>query len=279
MIVTHNIAECRAGLAGLRQGRRSIGFVPTMGALHDGHIALVRAAQSRADRVAVSIFVNPTQFENPADLEKYPRTEKADLDKLRAASVDLVFLPSVDEIYPEGNETIVEVTGIGNRLHGALRPGHYRGVTSVVARLFNIFTPQIAAFGEKDYQQLQIIKRMVRDLAFPIEIVGVPTLREADGLAMSSRNVRLTALDRAAAVVLARALDAAEALANKTVENIAQTIATTITAEPRAALRGLDIVTAEELLPVSGALTAPVAVMISVAFGDILLIDQRVIEP
>lgn len=279
MQICRSIAECRAVVAGYRRAGETVGLVPTMGFLHDGHMALVRTAKAGADRVVVSIFVNPAQFGEAADLAAYPRDEARDLDMLRAAGVDAVLLPRVDDIYPDGDETIVETTRMANMLHGAVRPGHFRGVTTVVARLFNIVQPDLACFGEKDYQQLQVIKRMTRDLAFPIVILGVPTVREADGLAMSSRNVRLSPEDRAAATVLSRALDAAEAAPAKTVEGLHDLIAAIIAAEPRAGLRGVDIVEANTLNTISGPLTDPAAIMISVEFDSILLIDQRVVTP
>ncbi len=282
MEICRSIEECRAAIAALRGEGKRIGFVPTMGALHDGHMSLVQRAQDNTDAVAVSIFVNPTQFGDAADLDQYPRDEDRDLALLDQAGVDVVFLPDVDTMYPPGDETIVETTRLANMLHGKVRPGHFRGVTSVVNRLFNIVQPDVAVFGEKDYQQFVIIKKMVRDLHMPVQILGGPTLREADGLAMSSRNRRLTSEDRAAAVVLNRALDAAEARAGEpgaTVEDIRKVISDTIATEPRADLRGLDTVTAETLDDLHGVLREPLAIMISVQFSDILLIDQRVIQP
>ncbi|PYC46544.1 pantoate--beta-alanine ligase [Litorivita pollutaquae] len=281
MEIFRTINGLRGCVQAWRQTGAKVGFVPTMGFLHDGHLSLVRRAQSHADRCVVSIFVNPTQFGQAADLDAYPRNEARDLDMLEAQGVDAVFIPEVNEIYAPGDETIVETTRLANILHGQVRPGHYRGVASVVTRLFNIVQPDVAVFGEKDYQQLQVIRRMVRDLHMPIEIIGGPTVREADGLAMSSRNVRLTDADRAAAVVLSRALDAAEAVATTggTVESIRAVIQDTIDAEPRATLTGLDTVHHSDLTEMSGSLGAPLAVMISAQFSDILLIDQRVIQP
>lgn len=274
MKVTETISDLRALCAPLRQKGLKIGFVPTMGALHAGHISLIEEAKKHADIVIVSIFVNPTQFGEAADLTNYPRDDEGDLKKLSAAGVDLVFLPSVEVMYPNGDETIVETTRMANILHGLVRPGHFRGVTTVVARLFNIVQPDFACFGEKDYQQLQIIKRMVQDLAFPIEIVGVPTMREADGLAMSSRNQRLSAENRKRAVILSKALDAAGKLAIKTETTLRDCITKVIESEPNAKLCGLDIVAATSLnAPIDG---KPIAVMMSVQFGEILLIDQRV---
>ncbi|WP_420567891.1 pantoate--beta-alanine ligase [Thalassovita sp.] len=281
MQICRTVAETRAAIAALRASGKTIGFVPTMGYLHQGHMSLVSRAQGAAPATVVSIFVNPTQFGEAADLDAYPRDEERDLTLLRDAGVDVVFLPDVATMYPEGNETIVETTRLANMLHGKVRPGHFRGVTSVVARLFNIVQPDVAVFGEKDYQQLQVIRRMVHDLHFPIEIIGGTTVREKDGLAMSSRNVRLSAEDRAAAVVLSRALSAAEVAARQpgaTVDDIRDTIANMIQAEPSATLTGLDTVSAESLENLFGPITEPVAVMISVQFSDILLIDQRVIQ-
>lgn len=281
MKICRTVAECRAAVATFRRSGETVGLVPTMGFLHDGHISLVAAAKTHTDRVVVTIFVNPTQFGDAADLDAYPRDETRDLDMLSAAGVDVVLIPDVSDVYPNGDETIVETTRMANMLHGLVRPGHFRGVTTVVARLFNFVQPDVACFGEKDYQQLQVIKRMARDLAFPIDIRGVPTVREADGLAMSSRNVRLSAQDRMAAVVLSQSLDAAEqqARAGSTIEDLRALIQTTIASEPRATLRGLDIVGATDLSDLSGALITPAAIMISVEFGGILLIDQRVVTP
>ncbi|MDO6799595.1 pantoate--beta-alanine ligase [Shimia thalassica] len=281
MEVCRTIADCRTLVRRFRTAGESVGLVPTMGFLHEGHMSLVAAAKEAADRVVVTIFVNPTQFGEAADLESYPRDEARDLEMLEQAGVDVVLIPSVEEVYPGGDETIVETTRMANMLHGLVRPGHFRGVTTVVARLFNFVQPDIACFGEKDYQQLQVIKRMTRDLAFPIDIRGVPTVREPDGLAMSSRNVRLTPEDRAAALVLSQSLTAAEQAAAKgtTIEALRDLISTTVSAEPRATLCGLDIVGAENLSDLSGDLTSPAAIMISVEFGGILLIDQRVVTP
>ena len=281
MKICRTIADVRAVVRELRFSGQSVGFVPTMGALHAGHMSLVAAAKAENDAVIASIFVNPTQFGQQADLDKYPRTEDADCAMLEAAGVAAVFMPSVDIMYPDGAETIVETTKLANMLHGLVRPGHYRGVCTVVTKLFNIVGADRAYFGEKDYQQLQVIRRMARDLDVPTEVVGVPTVREADGLAMSSRNVRLTPEDRSAAVVLNRSLIAAETAARTgaTVEAIAQTIRDTIETEPRARDPHVDIVQALTLAPVSGRPSGTIGIMISAAFGPVddpvLLIDQR----
>lgn len=281
MEVCKSIADIRATVKKLREGGETIALVPTMGALHAGHIALVNAAQKHADHVLATIFVNPTQFSDPADLEKYPRTKDADLAALKAAGVAAVLMPQVADIYPEGAETIVETTHLANILHGLVRPGHYRGVATVVTKLFNIVGPDFAAFGEKDYQQLQVIRKMVRDLHMPIQIIPVPTIREPDGLAMSSRNLRLTPEDRAAAGILNQALSRAQSAVQHgtTVETLAKSLRETIATEPRGLLEGLDIVADETLAPITGPITGPTALMISVQFGDILLIDQTVATP
>ena len=192
-----------------------VGFVPTMGSLHDGHLSLVQTALSVCDRVVASIFVNPTQFAPHEDFDDYPRTEESDRKKLQTAGADLAYVPSVQEMYPDGSVTNVRVEGLSDMLDGIYRPHFFYGVTTIVARLFLHVQPHVAVFGEKDYQQLQIIRRMVTDLAFPIEIIGAPTVRDADGLAQSSRNAYLTEEERAAAPAMKRALDfAAELLAN-----------------------------------------------------------------
>jgi len=284
MQICRTVADIRAAVALYRRDGASVGLVTTMGALHAGHMQLVAEAKGTHDKVIATIFVNPTQFGNPADLESYPRTEATDLAMLEAAGVSAVFIPSVTEIYPEGDETIVETTELANMLHGLVRPGHFRGVATVVCKLFNIIQADAAYFGEKDYQQLQVIRRMVRDLHMPIRIFGVATVREADGLAMSSRNVRLTPEDRAAAVCLSRALNAAEEVAafGATVTEIETAIREVIAAEPRARLVAIDIVAAETLAPVRGVPTDDIAIMLSVAFGPeanpVLLIDQREIR-
>ena len=279
MQVYRTVAECRQALAQFRQASETIGLVPTMGFLHAGHMALVAEAKKRTNRVVTTIFVNPTQFGEAADLDAYPRDEARDLAMLEAAGVDVVLIPEVSDVYPDGDETIVETTRMANMLHGKVRPGHFRGVTTVVARLFNFTQPDVACFGEKDYQQLQVIKRMTRDLAFPIEIVGVPIVREEDGLAMSSRNVRLTADDRSAALVISQSLDAAEAMGSAAPDDLSDIIKKTLATEPRATLRGLDIVEAETLNDIAPGYAGPVAIMLSVEFGGILLLDQRVITP
>ena len=210
MEIFHNIAELRQARTMWRVRDRSVGFVPTMGALHEGHLSLVRAARDACDRVVVSIFVNPTQFGPTEDLEKYPRTFEQDKVLLEGAGVDLLFAPNAEEIYPRGAQTFVTVEELSSRLDGLSRPGHFRGVATVVAKLFNLVQPDAAFFGQKDAAQVAVLRRMVRDLNFPVEIVVCPTVREPDGLAMSSRNRYLSPQQRKSALALSQALRAME---------------------------------------------------------------------
>ncbi|SEQ06909.1 pantoate--beta-alanine ligase [Solimonas aquatica] len=215
MNTVHTVAELRATLAGWRRQGERIAFTPTMGNLHQGHLRLVEQARLRAARVVASVFVNPLQFGPNEDFDRYPRTLAADADKLAAAGCDLLFAPSVAEMYPQGREglTTITVPRHASLLEGAFRPGHFDGVATVVNILFNQVQPDVALFGEKDYQQLQVIRQMVADLHLPIEIVGVATEREADGLAMSSRNQYLQPQERAQAALIHASLQAvAEAL-------------------------------------------------------------------
>ena len=279
MQICRTIAEIRAAVADMRTAG-TVGLVTTMGALHAGHMALIKAASAHPNVVA-TIFVNPSQFGNVSDLDSYPRTQDADLTMLKQAGVTAVFIPSVGEIYPNGDETIVETTNLAHMLHGLTRPGHYRGVATVVTKLFNIIGADAAYFGEKDYQQLAVIRTMVRDLHTPVAIHGVPTVRETDGLAMSSRNVRLTPADRSAAPILIASLTAADALlkSGETIETTIDAIAATIAAEPLATLGAVDIVDPITFAPASGKPTGPVGIMISASFGDVMLIDQKEVTP
>lgn len=274
-------AETRATLAAFRKAGHTIGLVPTMGYLHDGHLALVKAATAECDRVAVSIFVNPTQFGPKEDLASYPRDTDRDLEMLRTAGVDVVFMPSPEEMYHADKQTIVDATALSRILIGKIRPGHFRGVATVVTKLLNITQPDRAFFGKKDYQQLRVIKTMVRDLDMPVRIIGVPTVREADGLAMSSRNVRLTPADRKAAVILNKSLIMADKLAAEgiTAKQLEREVRDLIDAEPRANVQSVDVRDAETLAVVRGAIIMPVVVLLAVRFGDVLLIDQRVVSP
>ncbi|MBN8292591.1 pantoate--beta-alanine ligase [Rhodobacter sp. NTK016B] len=271
----------REAVATWRAAGERIVLVPTMGYLHAGHMALVERARAEGDRVIASIFVNPTQFGPTEDLATYPRDPERDLAMLREAGVAGVFMPDVTEVYAPGAQTIVETTELAKILIGKLRPGHFRGVATVVTKLFNIVQPDTACFGEKDYQQLCVIRQMVRDLDMPVRIVGVPTVRETDGLAMSSRNVRLTPEDRSAAVVLSQSLFEAEEMAKTgiTASRLRAWVAANIQANPRADLQSADIRDAETLATISGPLQRPAVILLAVRFGKVLLIDQRVVTP
>lgn len=207
MQTLHTIADIRAQVRAWQQAGETVAFVPTMGNLHDGHITLVEEGRKIAQRVVCSIFVNPTQFGPNEDFDKYPRTLADDSAKLSAAGCDVLFAPAVDEMYPNGkSQTVVHVPGLGDALCGKSRPGHFDGVSTVVSKLFHIVPADIALFGEKDFQQLAIIRRLARDLCFPVQIVGVPTVREPSGLAMSSRNGYLSAEQKQTAAVIYRSL-------------------------------------------------------------------------
>ncbi len=268
----------------LRSARRlldePVGFVPTMGYLHEGHISLARRARAECRSVVVSIFVNPTQFGPSEDLAKYPRDLERDLRLLEPVGVDLVWTPTPEAMYPPGFQTWVEVEGLTRPLEGAARPGHFRGVTTVVAKLFNAVQPQVAYFGQKDAQQAAVIRRMTRDLDFPVEVVVCPTVREADGLAMSSRNAYLSAEERRAATVLFRALSAAKEAfeqGERDADRLRQIMTETVNAEPLAKLQYVscaDYDTLEELENVSGKSLLSMAVFI----GKTRLIDNFVLE-
>ena len=252
MRVLEKICEMRdASRASNRDGRR-LGLVPTMGALHEGHLSLVRAARAACDVVIVSIFVNPTQFGPKEDFSRYPRSFERDCRMLEAESIDVVFAPSVEEMYPPGSITWVEVAGLSDKLDGKSRPGHFRGVATVVAKLFRIVDPEAAFFGQKDAAQLAIIRRMVRDLNFPIEIVGCPIIREPDGLAMSSRNAYLSSQERQSARVLSRSLGEVENAFRAGENRIAALIelgTKTLAAEPGVRVDYLEIVHPDTLEP------------------------------
>lgn len=271
----------RALVDGYKRARRSVALVPTMGYLHEGHLSLVRMAKARAEKVVVSIFVNPTQFGPNEDLDSYPRDLERDFALLEKEGVDGIFVPSVEEMYGAAGDSFVEVPGLSGILQGALRPGHFRGVTTVVNKLFNIVRPDYAIFGEKDYQQLIIIRQMVRDLDMPLEIISHPTVREADGLAMSSRNVRLSPQQRAEAPILSKALDAAEAAARSgpTIDSLLALVRETLETASTADIMSIDIRDATTLEEMDGRLSKPAVVLIGVRFDPVLLIDQRVIAP
>jgi pantoate--beta-alanine ligase len=226
MLVLRTIAETRAWCARIRAEGKTLALVPTMGALHAGHLALVNTARTGCDAVAVSIFVNPTQFGPGEDFTSYPRTFEEDCRRLEEAGVDLVFAPSAEEMFPQGASTFVKVEGPSERLDGKSRPGHFRGVATVVAKLFHIFMPDHAFFGQKDAAQVAVLRKMVRDLQFPLQLDVCPTVREADGLAMSSRNRNLRGEQRKQALVLSRALRAAEAQVRSGVRDSVELLAT-----------------------------------------------------
>ncbi len=276
------VAALRTYLRGIRAEGKTIGFVPTMGALHDGHLSLMRRARNENDLVIASIFVNPTQFGEGEDFDRYPRDLHKDLQMTSIVGVDAIFAPAVEEIYPAHHHTFVEVEGIGETLEGERRPGHFRGVATVVAKLLNLVQPDSAYFGQKDYQQFLVIERMARDLNFPAAIVMAPTLREADGLAMSSRNAYLAPEQRAAAVLLHRVLERAEARVREGETNafrLRSDLEETINAEPLAELDYAAIVDPDNLDPLTTLEGRAALVALAVRFGSTRLIDNALIAP
>jgi len=273
-------AGVRERLGAARADGKTIGFVPTMGALHEGHLTLMRRARAECGCVVVSIFVNPTQFVAGEDFARYPRDLAGDSKLCGSVGADLIFAPEVGEVYPPGDSTWVEVTGpLVEGMCAPHRPGHFRGVTTVCARLFNIVRPDRAYFGEKDYQQLQVVKRMVRDLKLPLEVAPVPTVREADGLAMSSRNAYLSPEERKAAVSLSRGLSAARDLTAEGEREAAAIIVAArkmIEAEPLVRLQYLELRDAETLESVTGA-ERPAVLAVAAFVGKARLIDNVVL--
>lgn len=268
------------GLRKWRKGKTSVGLVPTMGALHSGHLALVRRARDECDAVVASIFVNPTQFGPYDDLARYPRSEKRDLALFEAEGVDCAFVPSVEEIYPPGNGTLVAPGAIARRLEGRARPGHFRGVSTVVTKLLNIAQPDRAYFGEKDAQQLRVVETLVRDLRLPVSIIPVPTVREEDGLALSSRNAYLSPDERHAAVILWCALQRAQTLwqsGERGGPRLRAAMRAVIEAEPLAALEYVSVadpVTLQEIRHSPESALASLAVRI----GATRLIDNLLLR-
>jgi len=272
--------DLRARTEDLRRDGRRIAVVPTMGALHEGHLTLLRAARARADIVILTIFVNPTQFGPNEDLGRYPRDEAGDLAKARTCGIDLAFCPEAAAMYPAGAQTFVEVRELQRPLCGASRPGHFAGVATIVTKLFHLCNPHLAVFGEKDYQQLAIIRRMVRDLDMGIEILGVPIVREADGLALSSRNAYLSAEQRKAALSLSKGLAAAEAAVKAGERDAGKIVAASralIEAEPQARIDYIELRDADELSPVT-TLSRPAVLAMAVFVGTTRLIDNRVLS-
>lgn len=264
----------------LRAEGKTIGFVPTMGYLHDGHLSLMRRARSECQTSVLSIFVNPTQFGPGEDLDRYPRDMEGDLQKAASEQVDLVYLPSARDMYPEGFRTYVTVEELSEKLCGASRPGHFRGVTTVVLKLFNLVKPHRAYFGEKDYQQLTIIRKMVEDLNLDLQIVGMPTVRESDGLAMSSRNAYLSAGERRSALSLSRALKRAGemvARGERSAALLREEIRRTIEEEPNTEIDYIAVshpLTLKDLERIAG----PTLIALAVQVGSTRLIDNCIVE-
>jgi len=274
-------AAMRTRAREVRREGKSIAMVPTMGSLHEGHLALLHEAKRRADFVVLTVFVNPRQFDRADDLQGYPRDESGDLRKAEACGVDLAYCPPVDAMYPPEYQTTISVVHLSEPLCGASRPGHFDGVATIVTKLLHTVVPNVAVFGEKDYQQLAIIRRLVRDLDFDVEIVGVPTVREADGLALSSRNAALTAEQRSEALVLHRALRRAQEIfveGNLRVSSIRVQTRAMIERSPLAQVDYVDVVDAETLAPIE-TITHPALVALAVSFGNTRLIDSTVLLP
>ena len=268
----------------VRQARAEnhvIGFIPTMGALHEGHLSLIRRARVDCSRVYASIFLNPTQFGPNEDLSRYPKTFESDVEKLTAAGVEVLFAPEINEIYPPGFRTYVNVEGLSERLEGRSRPGHFRGVTTVVLKLFEIVQPQFAYFGRKDAQQVRILQQMAIDLNLNVEIVVCPIVREGERLALSSRNTYLNSEERSAATVLQRALDEARRELNSGTRDALQlqtTIRRVLSSEPLARVDYVEIVDAESFEPVSSIGARPVYALLAIFIGKTRLIDNLLIE-
>ncbi len=281
MRIIRDIREMQAASRAARVQGSAIGFVPTMGALHEGHLSLVRRARSAANLVVVSIFVNPLQFGPAEDFSQYPRTLEADCARLEAEGVDIVFAPPTEQMYPAGATTVVHVEGLSDRLDGRSRPGHFRGVSTVVAKLFHIVQPDYAVFGQKDAAQVAVLRRMVRDLNMDVELIVAPIVREADGLALSSRNVYLTPEQRRQALVLHRALLQVEACANSgesRAERLRSVALDVLASEPAAKLDYFEIIHPDTLEPV-GDLAQGALAAVAASFGSTRLIDNLLLPP
>ena len=280
MIVIESTSDMRQWSERQRRGRQRIVLVPTMGFLHEGHLCLMREARLRGDWVVASIFVNPAQFGPGEDFATYPRDFERDRCLLEAENVDVLFHPSLEQIYPAGAQTFVDIEKLSLPLCGGVRPGHFRGVATVVAKLFNIVRPHLAIFGEKDYQQLQVIRRMVRDLSMDVEIIGHPIVRESDGLAMSSRNAYLTSAERQAALCLSRALCKAERSVRRgavTAAAIVDRVRAELNNEPLAAVEYVKLCDVETLDEVDE-VREPALLALAVRIGKARLIDNRVLK-
>ncbi len=281
MRIIRDIREMQAASRAARMQGSAIGFVPTMGALHEGHLSLVRRAHSAAPVVVASVFVNPLQFGAGEDFSQYPRTFEADCARLEAEGVEIVFAPTTEQMYPTGATTVVYVEGLSEKLDGRSRPGHFRGVSTVVAKLFHIVQPDYAVFGQKDAAQVAVLRRMVRDLNMDVELIVAPIVREADGLALSSRNVYLTAAQRQQALVLHRALQQVEACANSgalSAEKLRSAALAVLATEPAAKLDYLEIVHPDTLDPLDD-LAQGALVAVAAFFGSTRLIDNLLLPP
>ena len=275
------IAELRRALNAARRDGKTIGLVPTMGAFHEGHLTLMRRAKAENDLCVVTLFVNPTQFNDLDDFDRYPRDPERDSQLAEGEGVDVLFQPTPEEVYPKGFDTVVVVRALSERLEGASRPGHYAGVATVVTKLLNMAGADKAYFGEKDWQQLQIIKTLARDLDIPTEIVPVPTVREADGMALSSRNVRLSPEQRRAALVISAALDNAQSIADTGVQDAYQLAAwmrQTIEVQPVAKV-DYAVVVAPDTLQEIGTIEEGAVALVAATFGKVRLIDARLLRP
>jgi pantoate--beta-alanine ligase len=282
MEIIRTISWMKEAVRQARAENHVVGFIPTMGALHEGHISLIRRARSDCSRVYVSIFLNPTQFGPNEDLSKYPRTFERDVEQLTDAGVDILFAPDANQIYPTGFRTYVNVEGLSERLEGRSRAGHFRGVATVVLKLFEVVQPQFAYFGRKDAQQVRILQQMAIDLNLHVEIVACPIVREPDGLAFSSRNTYLNPKERRAAASLYRALDEARRELNAGTRDALQlqtTIREVLSGEPLARVDYVEIVDAESFEPVSTIGTRPLYALLAVFIGKTRLIDNLLVEP
>ncbi len=276
MNTIRTVEELGRQISAARALGRTIGLVPTMGALHEGHLSLIERARRDNDIVVVSVFVNPTQFNNPDDLRTYPRTEEADLEKLRAAGVDIAFVPTVEEIYPEPDTRVFDLGPVAEVMEGAMRPGHFNGVAQVVSKLFAMTRPTRAYFGEKDFQQIAVIRKMVQLEGFDLDIVSCPIKREADGLAMSSRNVRLTPEQRQLAPVIHRTLEGSVSWAfDHSVKATKKYVIDTINSFDGLEVEYYEIVDADTMQPIQDWADCSQAVgCVTVYCGDVRLIDN-----
>ena len=276
MEIIRTVDELRRRVADAKAQGRTGGLVPTMGALHAGHVSLIEKARGDNDIVVVSVFVNPTQFNNPEDLKTYPRTEEADVEKLIAAGADYAFIPSVEEVYPEPDTRVFDLGPVAEVMEGAMRPGHFNGVAQIVSKLFDMVRPTRAYFGEKDFQQIAVIRRMVEIEGFDLEIVACPIKRETDGLAMSSRNVRLTPEQRLVAPAIHRTLEGSQSwAAEHTVEQTKRYVTDELNSLPQLEVEYYEIVDGKTMQPISDwdETTEPVG-CVTVYCGNVRLIDN-----